>query len=187
MLSLRFLHRNRPIIVEFPLWFQLCLPAAKCRGVDLRPAMSLAFTFTASTSFFTLETSPFLQDSNSSLNAPLAAAPPLPPARALPESGVDPGLVPLPSVLVGELAVLLVQLLELLLELLLLLLLGLVVVAVVVGEAGVTSPSGALSVAAPWGNAEASSAGVGGETGGVTVREDPRGGEDSTEFDCCCC
>lgn len=159
------------------------LPAAKCRGVDLRPAMSLAFTFTASTSFFTLETSPFRQASNSSLNAPDPPLPLLLPGLPLPESGVEPGLVPLPSVVVGELAVLLVPLLLLLavraraVE----------VVVVVVGEAGVTSPSAAFSIAPLLGSGVASSVGAGGEPGGVPGREEPRGGEDSREFGCCCC
>lgn len=154
------------------------LPAAKCRGVDLRPAMSLALTFTASTSFFTLETSPFRQASNRSLKAPLATLLLLLllPGTPLPESGVEPGLVPLPSVVVGELALLLVlQLLpqaeraeagEL-----------------IAGEVGVTSPSGALPIAAPRGDEVASSLGAGGEPGGVTEREEPRGGV----LGCCCC
>ena len=167
------------------------LPAAKCRGVDFRPAISLAFTLTASTSFFTLDTSPFRQASNSSLNAPFAPPPPplllLPPLPGLPlpESGVEPGLVPLPSVVVGELALLLV----LLLLPLLLLLLAVRARAgeVVVGEAGATSPSAAFSIAPRWGSGVTSSAGAGGEPGGVPGREEPRGGEDSREFGCCCC
>lgn len=138
--------------------------------------MSLAFTFSASTSFFTFETSPFRQASNSSLNAPAL------PVLVPPESGVEPGLVP--SVVVGELAVLLV-LLEL--ELLELLLLELRAGAgeLLLGEAGVTSPSAGLSPAAPRGGGEASSAGTGGEPGGVAGREEPRGGEDSRELGCC--
>lgn len=151
----------------------------------MRPAMSLAFTFTASTSFFTLETSPFRQASNSSLNAPFEPPPPpllplLLPASPLPESGVEPGLVPLPSVVVGELALLLV--------LLLLLLLAVRARAgeVLLGEAGVASPSAALSIPAPRESGAASSVGAGGEPGGVTGREEPRGGEDSREFGCCC-
>lgn len=144
----------------------MSLPAAKCRGVDLRPAMSLALTFTASTSFFTLETSPFLQASNNSLKEPFA---PLLPGFPLLESGVEPGLVPLPSVVVGELALLLVVLLLLLVVVLLLLL---VVRAkageVVVGEAGVTSPSPVFSIAAPWGRELASSMDASRELDGVT-------------------
>ena len=171
------------------------LPAAKCRGVDFRPAISLAFTLTASTSFFTLDTSPFRQASNSSLNAPFAPPPPPPlllplllpplPGLPLPESGVEPGLVPLPSVVVGELALLLVLLL--LLPLLLLLAVRARAGEVVVGEAGATSPSAAFSIAPRWGSGVASSAGAGGEPGGVPGREEPRGGEDSREFGCCCC
>lgn len=125
--------------------------------------MSLAFTFTASTSFFTRDTSPFRQASNSSLKAPFA---PLP----LPESGVEPGLVPLPSVVVGELAPPLLPPL-----LLLLLRAGAGAGAgevVVVGEAGATSPS-AVSIAPLWGSGVASSAGAG---------EEPRGGEDRREL-----
>lgn len=134
----------------------------------MRPAMSLAFTFTASTSFFTLETSPFLQASNNSLKAPFA---PLLPGFPLLESGVELGLVPLPSVVLGELALLLVVLLLLVVVVLLLLLL-LVARAkageVVVGEAGVTSPSPVFSIAAPWGRELTSSVDAGGEPGGVT-------------------
>lgn len=62
-------------------------PAAKCRGVDFRPAMSLAFTFTESTSLFTRDTSPFRQASNSSLNAPPAPHTPSP-GLAAPEPGL---------------------------------------------------------------------------------------------------
>lgn len=134
----------------------------------MRPAMSLALTFTASTSFFTLETSPFLQASNNSLKEPFA---PLLPGFPLLESGVEPGLVPLPSVVVGELALLLVVVLLLLLLLVVLLLL-LVARAkageVVVGEAGVTSPSPVFSIAAPWGRELASSMDASRELDGVT-------------------
>lgn len=144
----------------------MSLPAAKCRGVDLRPAMSLALTFTASTSFFTLETSPFLQASNNSLKEPFA---PLLPGFPLLESGVEPGLVPLPSVVVGELALLLVVLLLLLLVVLLLLLVARAKAGeVVVGEAGVTSPSPVFSIAAPWGRELASSMDASRELDGVT-------------------
>lgn len=135
--------------------------------------MSLAFTFSASTSFFTFETSPFRQASNSSLNAPAL------PVLVPPESGVEPGLVPLPSVVVGELAVLLVLLELELLEL------RAGAGELLLGEAGVTSPSAGLSPAAPRGGGEASSAGTGGEPGGVAGREEPRGGEDSRELGCC--
>lgn len=62
-------------------------PAAKCRGVDFRPAMSLAFTFTESTSLFTRDTSPFRQASNSSLNAPPAPHTPSP-GLVAPEPGL---------------------------------------------------------------------------------------------------
>lgn len=143
----------------------MSLPAAKCRGVDLRPAMSLALTFTASTSFFTLETSPFLQASNNSLKEPFA---PLLPGFPLLESGVEPGLVPLPSVVVGELALLLVVLLLLVVVLLLLLVVRAKAGEVVVGEAGVTSPSPVFSIAAPWGRELASSMDASRELDGVT-------------------
>lgn len=151
------------------------LPAAKCSGVDLRPAMSLAFTFTASTSFFTRETSPFRQASNSSRKAP--PPPPLLPWFPAPDSGVETELVPLPSVGVGELPLLPGPLLPLLL---------LAVragpgeeaaeAAAVVGESGASSPSAASSIA-PLGGSGASSAGAGGEPGGPPRREEPRGGE----------
>ena len=42
------------------------LPAAKCNGVDLRPAVSLAFTFVESTIERTFVKSPHLQASKSS-------------------------------------------------------------------------------------------------------------------------
>lgn len=48
------------------------LPAAKCNGVDLRPAVSLAFTVCELISFFTLTMSPVLHASNSSRNGSLA-------------------------------------------------------------------------------------------------------------------
>lgn len=48
------------------------LPAAKCNGVDLRPAVSLAFTVCGVISFFTLAISPVLQASKSSLSGSLA-------------------------------------------------------------------------------------------------------------------
>lgn len=131
----------------------------------MRPAMSLAFTFTASTSFFTLETSPFLQASNNSLKAPFA---PLLPGFPLLESGVEPGLVPLPSVVVGELALLLVVLLLVVVLLLLLLVVRAKAGEVVVGEAGVTSPSPVFSIAAPWGRELASSMDASRELDGVT-------------------
>lgn len=169
------------------IWLKLryrvvTLPAAKCSGVDLRPAMSLAFTFTASTSFFTLETSPFLQASNSSLKAPFAPMTPMPQLAGLllPDSGVDPGLVALPSVVVGELALLL-----LVLALVLLLLLALRARdgdVLVVGEAGFASPSATLSAPLPRGGREASSVDAGGEPGGVKGIEELRGGEDSREL-----
>lgn len=146
----------------------------------MRPAMSFAFTFTASTSFFTLETSPLRQASNSSLKAPFVPPPLLPlPGSLLPESGVEPALVPLPSVVVGELALLLVLLL-------LPLLLRAGAGEVVVGEAGVASPSAVFSILSPWESGVASSEGPGGEPGGVPGRGEPRGGEDSKEFGCCC-
>lgn len=62
-------------------------PAAKWSGVDLRPAMSLAFTLPVSTRRFTRVTSPFLQASSSSRNAPLAA--PGPAASGLSAAGLD--------------------------------------------------------------------------------------------------
>lgn len=163
--------------------------------------MSLAFTFTASTSFFTLDTSPFRQASNSSLKAPFAPPPPpllplllqlpLLPGLPLSDSGVEPGLVPLPSVVVGELALLLVLLVVLLLLLLAVraragevvveVVVVVVLLVVMVGEAGATSPSAAFSIAPLWGSGVASSVGAGGEAGGVPGREDSR------EFGCCCC
>ena len=45
----------------------MILPAAKCNGVDLRPAVSLAFTFVESTIERTFVKSPHLQASKSSL------------------------------------------------------------------------------------------------------------------------
>lgn len=45
-------------------------PAAKCSGVDLRPAVSLLFTLSAVSSFLTRSSSPLRQASNSSLPAP---------------------------------------------------------------------------------------------------------------------
>lgn len=160
----------------------------------MRPAMSLAFTFTASTSFFTLETSPFRQASNSSLNAPFPPPPPplplpllllLLPGLPLPESGVEPGLVPLPSVVVGELALLLLP------PMLLLLLAvraraGEEEAVVVLGEAVDTSPSAAFSIAPLLGRGVASSMGADGEPGEVPGRVEPRGGEDSRELGFCC-
>lgn len=47
------------------------LPAAKCRGVDFRPAVSLAFTVVGVTNFLTRAISPTLQASNSSLRGSL--------------------------------------------------------------------------------------------------------------------
>ena len=47
------------------------LPAEKCNGVDLRPAVSLAFTFDESTIDRTFVKSPHLQASKSSLNGSL--------------------------------------------------------------------------------------------------------------------
>jgi hypothetical protein len=44
----------------------IILPAAKCRGEDFLPAVSLALTFWGETNFLTLETSPLRQASNSS-------------------------------------------------------------------------------------------------------------------------
>lgn len=140
--------------------------------------MSLAFTFRTSTSFFTRETSPFRQASNSSLKAPFGQPPPLLlllPGLLLPVSGVETSLVPLLSVVVGELALLLV-----------LLLLRAGAGEEVVGEAGVTSPSGVLSIPASRESGVASSDGAGGEPAGVMGREEPLVGEDSWEFGCCC-
>lgn len=62
-------------------------PAAKCSGVDLRPAMSLAFTLPVSTRRFTRVTSPLRQASSSSRKAPLAA--PGPAASGLSAAGLD--------------------------------------------------------------------------------------------------
>lgn len=47
-------------------------PAAKCNGVDLRPAVSRALTVCGVISFFTLAISPVLQASKSSRNGSLA-------------------------------------------------------------------------------------------------------------------
>ena len=49
------------------LALKMILPAAKCNGVDLRPAVSLAFTFVESTIERTFVKSPHLQASKSSL------------------------------------------------------------------------------------------------------------------------
>lgn len=65
-------------------------PAAKCNGVDFLPAMSLAFTFTESTSLLTRETSPLRQASKSSRKAPPVAQMPSP-GLVAPEPGL--GLV----------------------------------------------------------------------------------------------
>lgn len=46
---------------------KLFLPAAKCRGVDLRPAVSRALTVFGVTNTFTLARSPVLHASNNSL------------------------------------------------------------------------------------------------------------------------
>lgn len=46
-------------------------PAAKCKGVDFRPAISLALTLVASTKRLTRVTSPLRQASSSSRKAPL--------------------------------------------------------------------------------------------------------------------
>lgn len=48
------------------------LPAAKCNGVDLRPAVSLAFTVCELINFFTLTMSPVLHASNNSRSGSLA-------------------------------------------------------------------------------------------------------------------
>lgn len=47
-------------------------PAAKCNGVDFRPAVSLAFTVCELINFFTLTMSPVLHASNNSRNGSLA-------------------------------------------------------------------------------------------------------------------
>lgn len=142
--------------------------------------MSFAFTLTASTNFFTRETSPLRQASKSSRKAPL------PPLLPPPESGVEPGLLlPLASVVVGELALLLAPLLPLLLVVRA----GAGEAAVlVVGEAGATSPS-AVSIAPLCGKGQPSSPTGNGEPGGLPGREELRGGEDGREFSggCCCC
>lgn len=67
--------------------------------------MSFAFTFTESTSLFTLDTSPLRQASNNSLNAPPM---PLLPSVGLvaPEPGLETLLLPPPEVVVVELALL---------------------------------------------------------------------------------
>lgn len=148
----------------------------------MRPAMSFALTFSASTSFFTLDTSPLRQASKRSLKAPYEPPPPpllllLLAASPLPESGVEPGLDPLPSVVVGELALLLV---------LLLLLAERARAGEAVGDEGAASPSAWLSNAALRESEVALSVGAAGQPGGVAGREEPRGGEESGEFGCCC-
>ena len=50
------------------------LPAAKCNGVDFRPAVSRAFTVCDVISFFTLTRSPVLHASNRSRSGSLAIA-----------------------------------------------------------------------------------------------------------------
>lgn len=145
----------------------------------MRPAMSFALTFSVSTSFFTLDTSPLRQASKRSLKAPYEPPPLLLllAASPLPESGVEPGLDPLPSVVVGELALLLV---------LLLLLAERARAGEAVGDEGAASPSAWLSNAALRESEVASSVGAAGQPGGVAGREEPRGGEESGEFGCCC-
>lgn len=138
----------------------LTLPAAKCSGVDFRPAMSLAFTLTVSTSLFTRDTSPLRQASNSSLKVPQSLPPGL---LLLPESGLEPALL-LPPVVVE----------------LLLLRAG----AGISGEAGVNSGSPALSTSAPASTEIMPPQGTGGDPGGVSEREILRGGE---EMLCFCC
>jgi len=54
------------------VWWYGDLPAAKCNGVDLRPAVSRALTVCGVISFFTLAISPVLQASKSSRNGSLA-------------------------------------------------------------------------------------------------------------------
>lgn len=61
-------------------------PAAKCRGVDLRPAVSRALTVFGLTNAFTLARSPVLQASKSSRSG---SPPPLPPPPPPPPP--DPG------------------------------------------------------------------------------------------------
>ncbi len=148
-------------------WSQtyLYLPAAKWSGVDLRPAMSFAFTLAESTSLFTRDTSPFLQASNSSLKAPLVPQT-LSPGLALPESGVEPALLPPP--VVDELALLELELLLLVLR----------------SRAGVSaaiSGSPMLSGSPPAAEPPVSV----GDSGGVRGLGSGLGGED--KFCCCCC
>lgn len=130
--------------------------------------MSLAFTLTVSTSLFTRDTSPFLQASNSSLKAPLVPQP-LPPGLALPESGVEPALLPPP--VVDELV-----LLELELLLLLVLRSGAGISAVISGSlmlsGSPTTAEQAVSV---------------GDSRGVRGLESGLGGEDKFCCWCCCC
>lgn len=57
----------------FRIWHSsIYSPAAKCNGVDLRPAVSLAFTVCELINFFTLTISPVLHASNNSRNGSLA-------------------------------------------------------------------------------------------------------------------
>lgn len=53
--------------------FMHFIPAAKWRGVDFRPAVSLAFTVCGVINFFTRLTSPTLQASNNSRSGSLGA------------------------------------------------------------------------------------------------------------------
>lgn len=116
------------------------------------------------------------QASNSSRKAPLP--PPLLPPPLPPESGVEPGLLlPLASVVVGELALLLAPLLLAPLPLLLLAVrarTGEAAAAAVllVGEAGATSPS-AVSISPLCGSEPPSFPAGDGEPGGLPGREEP--------------
>lgn len=135
--------------------------------MDLRPAMSLEFTLTESTSRFTRDTSPFRQASKSSRKAPLVAQPPA--GLALPESGLEPPVV------LGELA---------LLVLVLLLLLVLLALRSGAGEeAAPGSASPAPSCSPPAGGEMFETPALGGDPGGVREFEAMRGGED--KFWCC--
>lgn len=53
-------------IIDLRYVFKVRIPAAKCRGVDFRPAVSLAFTVWAVINFFTRIASPVLHASNNS-------------------------------------------------------------------------------------------------------------------------
>lgn len=124
----------------------------------MRPAMSLAFTFTESTSFFTLDTSPLRHASNSSLKAPVELSG-SGEDRALLSAELEP-LEPLLSCWDG---------------------------AGPLGEAGLSSPSarGSAISNGEVGGAEAPG-GQRSSSSGLPDSDDPRDDGDRAEFGCCC-